>query len=74
MLEDTITFYLEKYNSDKLEKYAARQWQVVIPQELWEQVVRDKWTEADTALPIKIQLKDNGKRWSHIFGRSDTTQ
>jgi len=67
LLEETISFYLEKYNSDDWEKYAARQWQVVIPQELWEQVVRDKWTDAESALPIKIQLKDNGEKVEPYF-------
>lgn len=67
LMEETLRFYIQKYNSDEWEKYAARQWQVVIPQDLWEQVVRDKWTKAETALPIKIQLKDNGEKVEPYF-------
>jgi len=67
LMEETLHFYIQKYDSDEWKKYAARQWQVVIPQELWEQVVRDKWTDADTALPIKIQLKQNGEKVEPYF-------
>jgi hypothetical protein len=71
LLEKTIRFYIEKYNSDEWDKYAARQWEVVIPQELWERVGRDKWTkaawtQAETELPIKIQL-NNGEKVEPYF-------
>jgi hypothetical protein len=72
LLEETLSFYFEKYNSDEWEKYTARQWEVIIPQELWEQVVRDKWTQAgwqnvEPELPIRIQLKSNGEKVAPYF-------
>ncbi|MDZ7292460.1 MAG: hypothetical protein ONB44_20365 [candidate division KSB1 bacterium] len=68
LLEEIIRFYTEKYNSAEWDKYTAKEWEVVIPQELWEQVVRHKWTEAETELPVKIQMKDKGQKVAPYFG------
>lgn len=60
IFDDTIHFYNEKYNSDEWDRYTNKKWQVVIPQDLWEQVVRRREKFGKKALPIKIQLKDSG--------------
>ncbi len=56
-----IDFYAEKYSSDQWEAYACREWVGVIPQDLWEQVVRGREKFKEKALPIKIQLKATGQ-------------
>jgi hypothetical protein len=72
IFDEIIHFYTEKYNSGEWSRYTARGWEVVIPQELWERVVRQNsketdWTLADTGLPIKIQLKENGEKVAPYF-------
>jgi hypothetical protein len=61
LVERIVRFYEEKYNSDEWQKYGSRECVVVIPQELWERVVRGRENFAEKALPIKIQLKDSGE-------------
>ncbi|MCP5048092.1 MAG: hypothetical protein GY940_13045 [bacterium] len=61
LIESIVRFYEEKYNGDEWKKYGSREWVVVIPQELWERVVRGREKFAEKALPIKIQLMDSGK-------------
>lgn len=56
-----IEFYAEKYGSPEWDAYTNKEWQVIIPQELWEQVVRHRKQFREIALPIKIQLRDTGK-------------
>lgn len=71
LLDETIHFYMDKYGGDEWHKFTSRGWDVVIPQKLWERVVRDKFVKngeklEDGALPIKIQL-DNGEKVSPYF-------
>jgi hypothetical protein len=61
MVNSIVRFYEEKYNSEEWRKYGCREWVAVIPQELWEQVVRGREKFEEKALPIKIQLKDSGQ-------------
>jgi hypothetical protein len=71
LLDETIKFYMAKYGSAEWRQFTSRGWEVVIPQNLWEQVVRDRLmpdmknlNNAD--LPIKIQL-DNGEKVMPYF-------
>jgi hypothetical protein len=57
LFKNIIDFYTEKYFSDDWEAYTCPQWQVIIPQDLWEQVVRGREKFQQKLLPIKIQLK-----------------
>jgi hypothetical protein len=71
LFDETIHFYMEKYGSDEWHKFTSRGWDVVIPQKLWERVVRDEFVKngehpKEGALPIKIQL-DNGEKVSPYF-------
>ena len=66
LIEDTIDFYTEKYFSEDWKDYTCPDWQAVIPQDLWEQVVRKRENFQQQLLPIKIQLKD-GKRVDPYF-------
>jgi hypothetical protein len=71
LLDETIQFYMDKYGGEEWHRFTSRGWEVVIPQKLWEQAVRDKLapdTQAldKTALPIKIQL-DNGEKVAPYF-------
>jgi hypothetical protein len=61
LFESIIDFYAEKYNGDQWKEYGCREWVAVIPQDLWEQVVRGREKFKEKALPIKIQLKATGK-------------
>lgn len=57
LFKNIIDFYTEKYFSDDWKQYICPEWQVVIPQDLWEQVVRKREKFQQKLLPIKIQLK-----------------
>jgi hypothetical protein len=61
LVNSIVRFYEEKYESDEWAKYGCREWVAVIPQELWERVVRGREKFAQKELPIKIQLTDSGK-------------
>lgn len=61
LVKSTIAFYTEKYFSDTWKKYACKEWCAVIPQDLWEQVVRGREKFRSITLPIKIQLKATGE-------------
>lgn len=56
-----IDFYTEKYGGNEWDSYTNKEWQVVIPQDLWERVVRGRNKFEEKALPIKIQLKNSGR-------------
>jgi hypothetical protein len=71
LLAETIQFYMAKYGGEEWHRFTSRGWDVVIPQKLWEHVVRDKFAKngeklEDAVLPIKIQL-DNGEKVSPYF-------
>lgn len=60
LIRSTIAFYTDKYFSDQWKVYACQEWCAVIPQDLWEQVVRGRSKFRQLALPIKVQLKATG--------------
>ena len=66
LFKNIIDFYTEKYSSDDWKEYTCSDWQAVIPQDLWEQVVRKREKFQQKLLPIKIQLK-TGKRVDPYF-------
>jgi len=71
LLEETIGFYMNQYGGNEWHRFTSRGWDVVIPQKLWEQVVRDKFATNmkqldESELPIKIQL-DNGEKVTPYF-------
>ncbi len=61
LFNSIIDFYKEKYGGKEWDSYTNKEWQVVIPQDLWEQIVRGRKKHKEKALPIKIQLKKSGK-------------
>lgn len=61
LIQSTVSFYTEQYFGDRWAEYGCREWCAVIPQDLWEQVVRGREKFRSLTLPIKIQLKDTGK-------------
>jgi hypothetical protein len=61
LLKTVLDFYTQKYDSPEWDKYACREWIVVIPQVLWERVVRERPTFGKKKLRIKIQMKDTGE-------------
>jgi hypothetical protein len=61
LVESIVRFYEEKYESDEWAKYGCKEWVAVIPQELWERVIRGREKFAEKEIPIKIQLTDSGK-------------
>jgi hypothetical protein len=61
LINRIVKFYEEKYQGDEWEKYGSKEWVAVIPQELWERVVRGRKKFAEKEIPIKIQLSDTGK-------------
>jgi hypothetical protein len=61
LVNSIVKFYEEKYEGDEWKKYGCREWVAVIPQELWERVIRGREKFAEKELPIKIQLTDTGK-------------
>jgi len=71
LLDETVKSYMAKYGGAEWRQFTSRGWEVVIPQNLWEQVVRDRLTPDmknlhDADLPIKIQL-DNGEKVMPYF-------
>lgn len=58
---DVIDFYFEKYSGKEWDDYTCKEWWVVLPQDLWERVVRGRKKFEKKALPIKIQLKESGQ-------------
>ncbi|UCH95465.1 MAG: hypothetical protein JSV88_01090 [Candidatus Aminicenantes bacterium] len=61
LIKSIIDFYYEKYSGEEWDAYTCKKWWVVIPQDLWERVVRGRKKFKEKALPIKIQLKESGK-------------
>jgi hypothetical protein len=61
LVNSIVKFYEEKYEGDEWNKYGCREWVAVIPQELWERVIRGREKFAQKGIPIKIQLTDTGK-------------
>lgn len=61
LFKTVIDFYAEKYGGAKWDSYTNTKWRVVIPQVLWERVVRGRKKFGEKGLPIGIQLKDTGK-------------
>jgi len=66
LFKSTIDFYTEKYASKEWKEYTCPDWHVVIPQDLWEQVVKKRKKFQQKLLPIKIQLK-NGRQVDPYF-------
>lgn len=60
LFQSIIDFYFEKYSGKEWDSYTCKEWVAVIPQELWERVVRGRKKFKEKALPIKIQLKESG--------------
>ena len=61
LFQDVIEFYSDKYGGPDWNAYTNKEWQVIIPQDLWERVVRGRRRFGEKAMPIKIQLKDSGR-------------
>jgi hypothetical protein len=61
LFEDIVDFYTEKYAGEDWDKYTCTDWHAVIPQDLWEQVVRGRDKFQQNIVPIKIQLKKTGE-------------
>jgi hypothetical protein len=61
LVNSIVKFYEEKYEGDEWEKYGSKEWVAVIPQELWERVIRGREKFGEKGIPIKIQLTDSGK-------------
>lgn len=61
LFNSIIDFYFEKYSGKEWDFYTCKEWWVVIPQDLWERVVRGRKKFKEKVLPIKIQLKKSGK-------------
>lgn len=61
LFKNIVDFYTEKYASENWDKYTCTDWHAVIPQDLWDQVVkgREKYQQKD--ISIKIQLKETGE-------------
>jgi hypothetical protein len=60
LFKNTIDFYTEKYFSEQWDQYTCSDWVSVIPQDLYDQVVKGKEKFQQKLLPIKIQLKETG--------------
>ncbi len=61
LLEQIVHFYTEKYFGENWDQYTCKDWHAVIPQDLWERVVRGREKFGQREIPIKIQLKDTGE-------------
>lgn len=61
LIHAIVEFYEKKYAGDEWAKYGCREWVAVIPQELWEKVVRGRKKFEEKELPVKIQLTASGK-------------
>lgn len=58
IFEKIVNFYKEKYESDEWDKFTCKDWYAIIPQELWEKVVRGREKfHSQNQMKIKIQLK-----------------
>jgi hypothetical protein len=70
LIKSIVRFYEDKYggDGDEWKKYGCREWVAVIPQELWERVVRGRKKFGAKAVPIKIQLKASGKVVEPYYG------
>ena len=71
LFKSIIDFYTEKYFGENWKKYTCDEWQVVIPQDLWEQVVRGREKFQQKLLPIKIQLKTGDRVDPYFDGNAD---
>ena len=71
LFKSVIDFYTEKYFGEDWKKYTCDEWQVVIPQDLWEQVVRGRKKFQQKLLPIKIQLKTGDRVDPYFDGNAD---
>lgn len=71
LFKSVIDFYTEKYFGEDWKKYTCDEWQVVIPQDLWEQVVRGREKFQKKLLPIKIQLKTGDRVDPYFDGNAD---
>jgi len=60
LIKSTIGFYTDKYFSEQWDDYTCKDWCAVIPQDLWEQIVRGRTKFQPLSLPIKIQVKATG--------------
>lgn len=60
LFKNIIAFYTEKYYSEHWDQYTCPDWVAVIPQDLYDQVVKDREKFHQKLLPIKIQLKATG--------------
>jgi hypothetical protein len=67
LLAETIETYRKHYDSAEGKIFTALKWEIVIPQDLWEKVVRVGWNGKATALPVKVQLKHNGDKVEPYF-------
>lgn len=61
LFKNIVDFYTEKYFGEHWNDYTCKDWQAVIPQDLWEQLVRGREKFQQKAIPIKIQLKATGQ-------------
>jgi len=61
LFADIVAFYTEKYGGDEWEKYTCKEWQAVIPQDIYEQVVKGREKFQPKQLPVKIQQKETGE-------------
>ncbi len=62
LFKSIIDFYTEKYFGREWDRYTCPEWEAVIPQDLWEQVVKGRPKFQPRLLPIKVQLKATGER------------
>ncbi len=62
LFKSVVDFYTEKYFGEEWDNYTCPAWEVVIPQDLWEQVVKGRPKFGPRLLPIKVQLKATGER------------
>ena len=60
LIKSTIGFYTDKYFSEQWDDYTCKDQYAVIPQDLWEQIVRGRTKFQPLSLPIKIQVKATG--------------
>jgi len=62
IFNETVDFYTEKYGSANWDQFTCKEWCAVMPQELWEKVVRSRKSfQGNRVVPLKIQLKKSGK-------------
>jgi len=72
LFKSIVDFYTAKYESQEWDKFTNKEWQVVIPQDLWERVVRGREKFGRKTLPIKIQLKATGQLVDPYEGEAPT--